>query len=112
MLTWDQIKEMSENRISFGAHTVSHPIMSRISIEMAEREIQESKKTIEEKIGRPITSFAYPFGKKAQYSSALFPVLEKLGFKCAVTTETAANNHRTPLFELNRGIPWKIGMIK
>ena len=112
MLTWDQIKEMSKNDISFGAHTVNHPILSRISIEMAEREIQESKKTIEEKIGNPITSFAYPFGKKAQYSSDLFPVLENLGFKCAVTTETGVNTQSTPLFELNRGIPWEIGMIK
>jgi len=112
MLTWDQIKEMSKNDISFGAHTVNHPILSRISIEMAEREIQESKKNIEEKLGNPITSFAYPFGKKAQYSSDLFPVLEKLGFKCAVTTETEVNTQSTPLFELNRGIPWEIGMIK
>ena len=112
MLTWDQIREMAENGISFGAHTVNHPILSRISIEMAEREIQESKKTIEEKLGNPITSFAYPFGKKAQYSSDLFPVLEKLGFKCAVTTETGVNTQSTHLFELNRGIAWEIGMIK
>ncbi len=108
MLTWDQIKVMASHGIFFGAHTVNHPILSRTSIEIAAREIQESKRTIEEKNGKPVTSFAYPFGKKAQYSSDLFPVLEKLGFKCAVTTETATNNQSTPLFELNRGIPWEI----
>ena len=108
MLTWDQIKEMAENDISFGAHTVNHPILSRIPLDKAEYEIVESKKRIEENIGKAVTSFAYPFGKKAQYSSDLFPVLEKLGFKCAVTTETATNNQSTPLFELNRGMPWEI----
>ena len=111
MLTWDQIKEMSENRISFGAHTVNHPILSRISIEMAEREIQESKKTIEEKIGKPITSFAYPFGKKSQYTPQIFPILQELQFKCAVTTGIRTNTHSVNLFELNRPVPWEFSLL-
>lgn len=111
MLTLDQIKEMSGNGISFGAHTVNHPILSRTSLEMAKREIRESKKTIEKKIGRPVTSFAYPFGKKAQYSSDLFPVLEKLGFTCAVTTEKFPNNCKINLFELNRPAPWEFSLL-
>ncbi len=111
MLTWDQIKEMAENGISFGTHTVSHPILSRTSLEMAEREIRESKRTIEEKIGKSVTSFAYPFGKKSQYSSALFPILLDFEFKCAVTTETEPNTHRVNLFELNRPVPWEFSLL-
>jgi len=112
MLTWDQIKAMASNGIFFGAHTVNHPILSRTSMEIAEREIRESKKTIEDKIGKPITSFAYPFGKKSQYSPEIFSILEELGFKCAVTTESGTNTHRVNLFELNRPVPWEVGIIK
>jgi peptidoglycan/xylan/chitin deacetylase (PgdA/CDA1 family) len=112
MLTWDQIKEMAEHKISFGAHTISHPILRQISMEKAESEILQSKETIEAKIEKPVTSFAYPFGKKKLYRPELFPILSKFQFECALTTETAANNQSTPLFELNRGIPWEIGMIK
>lgn len=111
MLTWDQIKEMTENGISFGAHTVSHPILSRISIEIAEREILESKNKIEEQIGKPVTSFAYPFGKKSQYTPQIFPILHELGFKCAVTTGLRPNTHSVSLFELNRPVPWEFSLM-
>lgn len=111
MLDWHQIKEMSENGISFGAHTVSHPVLATMPLGLAEKEISESRKTIEEKIGSRITSFAYPFGKKAQYRPELFPILERLQFKCAVTAEWGANNYHTCLFALNRGVPWEVGMV-
>lgn len=112
MLTWDQIKEMAEHRISFGAHTVNHPILSRTSMEIAAREIQESKRTIEEKLKKPVTSFAYPFGKKSQYSPEIFSILQELQFKCAVTTESKPNTHRVNLFELNRPVPWEFSVLQ
>jgi peptidoglycan/xylan/chitin deacetylase (PgdA/CDA1 family) len=112
MLTWDQVKEMSENGISFGAHTVSHPVLSRIPMEKAEKEIRESKKTIEEKVGKSVASFAYPFGKKAQYSPAMFDMLSELGFKCAVTCENGVNDLDTNLFELRRSSPWEVTVLK
>jgi len=111
MLTWNQIKEMAENDISFGAHTVNHPILSRIPLDKAKYEIVESKKRIEENIGEAVTSIAYPFGKKAHYSSDLFPVLEKVGFKCAVTTETTTNTYDTNLFALSRSAPWELSIV-
>ncbi|MBU4259989.1 MAG: polysaccharide deacetylase family protein [Proteobacteria bacterium] len=112
MLTWDQIKEMAGNSISFGAHTVNHPILSRTSVEMAEREIQESKRMVEEKTGKSATSFAYPFGKKSQYTPQIFPILHELGFKCSVTTESEPNTHRVNLFELNRPVPWEFSVLQ
>jgi len=111
MLTWDQIREMAENGIYFGAHTVTHPILSQTSLRIAEREIQESKKTIEEKIGKPVSSFAYPFGKKSQYNADIFPILQNLGFECAVTTNVAPNIYDTNLYELNRPAPWDISFL-
>lgn len=111
MLTWDQIKVMASHDIFFGAHTVRHPILSKISIKIAEREILESKNTIEEKIGKPVTSFAYPFGKKSQYTPQIFPILQELQFKCAVTTELRPNTHSVNLFELNRPVPWEFSLL-
>jgi peptidoglycan/xylan/chitin deacetylase (PgdA/CDA1 family) len=110
MLNWDQIREMSEHGISFGAHTVSHPVLAAIPIDEAEREISESKKTIEGRIGKPVGSFAYPFGKRDDYKPEIFPILERLQFRCAVTTETGINNYSTSPFELNRFVPWELSM--
>jgi len=111
MLNWSQVREMSEQGISFGAHTVSHPVLATVPLDEAKREISESKKKIEERIGKPVSSFAYPFGKKADYKPEIFPILEKIQFKCAVTTEAGINNYGTSLFELNRFGPWELRAI-
>jgi hypothetical protein len=102
MLSWDQVKQMSENSISFGAHTISHPILTRMSLDKVENEIRQSKEMIKRRIGKPVSSFAYPFGKRAHYSSEFFPILQKLQFNCAVTTEIGANSYKTNLFEFDR----------
>ena len=47
-LNWDHVREMQRRRISFGVHTVTHPILSRVSLAQARQEIVESKKQIEE----------------------------------------------------------------
>lgn len=111
MLNWDQIREMSGHGFSFGAHTVNHPVLAAIPIDEAEREISESKKTIEEKIGKPVNTFAFPFGKRADYKPEIIPILERLHFRCAVTTEAGINNYSTSLFELNRFSPWELGTV-
>ncbi len=111
MLTWDHIREMSSAGISFGAHTVSHPVLSRVSLETAEKEILTSREVIESKIQKPVTTFAYPFGKTADYTPPLIPVLEKYHFNCAVTTETDINHPDTSLFSLNRNYPWETAVL-
>jgi peptidoglycan/xylan/chitin deacetylase (PgdA/CDA1 family) len=111
MLNWDQIRGMSKCGISFGAHTVTHPVLTTIPMDDGEREISESKKTIEEKIGKPVNTFAFPFGKRADYKPEMLPILERLQFRCAVTTEAGINNYSTSLFELNRFSPWELGTI-
>jgi len=112
MLTWDQIKEMSENGISFGSHTVNHPVLTRVSLNKAGEEIWESKKVIEEKTGRMVRSFAYPFGKKGGYSEEISKILKDCGFTCAVTAEKGKNTRHSELFTLNRVAPREIYMIK
>jgi peptidoglycan/xylan/chitin deacetylase (PgdA/CDA1 family) len=111
MLGWDKVREMGTQGIAFGAHTVTHPILSRVSSEMAEREIGESKGRIEAETGKPVTAVAYPFGKKSHYDRSLFPVLERLGFSCALTTEGGRNGPGIGAFEINRTNPWEFSLL-
>ncbi len=62
MVTWKQIKEMSNNGIDFGAHTATHPDLTKIDLKEAEKEILKSKETIENKTNNTASGFAYPFG--------------------------------------------------
>ncbi len=62
-LTWKEIKEMANNGFSFGSHTISHPHLTEIPLKEAKREIVDSKEVIEDKIGRAVKFFCYPFGE-------------------------------------------------
>ena len=108
MLSWEEINEMAKNGISFGAHTVNHPILSNVPLSVAERELHESKNVIEAKTGRQVSVFAYPFGKKEHYNQTLYPLLKRLNFTCAVTTVESSNRHGVNLFSLSRNYPWEL----
>lgn len=84
-LTWEQVRFMMEAGIEIGAHTQSHPILTRISPEQARREVAGSKSRIEAEINRPVTAFAYPNGLPADFSPALQSFLGQAGFEIAFT---------------------------
>jgi peptidoglycan/xylan/chitin deacetylase (PgdA/CDA1 family)/glycosyltransferase involved in cell wall biosynthesis len=62
-LTWDELRAMVRGeRITIGAHTVTHPILPNLAPEDAIGEIRESVETIARQLGRPVKFFAYPNG--------------------------------------------------
>lgn len=68
-LTWDETREMQKAGMEIGSHTKFHPYLDDITdpIEL-KKEIAGSKTILEESIGIPITTFAYPFGEHATTS--------------------------------------------
>jgi peptidoglycan/xylan/chitin deacetylase (PgdA/CDA1 family) len=82
ILTWDDIKEMSHNGISFSSHSVNHQFLTKIPLESAKYEISQSKRDIEEKLGGQVTAFAYPFG---DFNPELVNFVKEAGYKCAVS---------------------------
>ena len=102
MLTWEQVEIMSRNGISFGAHTVSHPILSRIPIHQAQEEILKSKEDIEINIQKPVPAFAYPNGKEADFNKDICNLLKELGYTFACTTMMGTINQHTDPYLLHR----------
>lgn len=84
-LNWTEVREMAKNNISFGAHTVNHPILSKISEKEQEQEILASKRDIEKKLNKRIETFCYPNGHKGDYTEGTIRIIKKAGFKAAVT---------------------------
>jgi peptidoglycan/xylan/chitin deacetylase (PgdA/CDA1 family) len=103
ILTWDEIKEMSNSGISIGAHSVNHPILTNIPLELAKYEIGQSKKDIEENIGIKITSFSYPNG---DCNPELVNCVKEIGFSCAVSVSPGMLvGIKDDIYELNRISP-------
>lgn len=101
-LSWDEIREMSENNIEFGAHTCTHEILSRISRDEVYNEIRRSKERIEEELRSRVDAFAYPNGQKADFTAETPLQLRRCGFKLAFTTIPGMNGESTDRYLHNR----------
>lgn len=62
LMTWSQIREAATHGISIGAHTVTHPFLTQLSAQEAEREMRDAKAEIEDRTGLACHAFAYPYG--------------------------------------------------
>ena len=61
-LSWQEIKEMSGNGITFGSHSHTHAILTEIDGESLNRELSLSKELIRENMGVEVKGFSYPDG--------------------------------------------------
>jgi peptidoglycan/xylan/chitin deacetylase (PgdA/CDA1 family) len=61
-MSWDQIKQISDAGMEIGSHSYSHPILTTLSDSKQLLELKQSKIHIEQKIGKKVNSFAYPYG--------------------------------------------------
>jgi peptidoglycan/xylan/chitin deacetylase (PgdA/CDA1 family) len=101
-LSWQDIEEMAAHNISFGAHTVTHPVLSQMALADAEKEILLSKETIERKLRRTVQLFAYPNGTRADFTEPVKKIVREIGFRAAVTTIPGTNDALSDCFELRR----------
>jgi hypothetical protein len=62
MLSWGEIREMQRCGIAFGAHTLTHPNLTRLPPDRAEAEICTSQAVIADALGVAVLTFAYPYG--------------------------------------------------
>jgi len=106
MLNWQEVKEMAQSTISFGAHTVSHPILSRLPIPQVSDEIIVSKHHLEDVLRQKVRLFAYPNGQAQDFNNDIKRIVREAGFSAAVTTVSGLNCAHTDLFALHRGGIW------
>jgi len=102
MLNWEEVKEMAANGITFGSHSHTHPILSRMPLDEAKEEIATSKKILEEHLGREVKHFAIPNGGKDDFSEELRGYCCEIGFDSVVTLIHGRNDSRSDAFNLRR----------
>jgi peptidoglycan/xylan/chitin deacetylase (PgdA/CDA1 family) len=98
MLNWTEIEEMKRWGMEFGAHTLTHPDLTRIPRERMEREIRDSKIIIENTLGTPVSSFAYPYG---QYNESIQEFIQQ-HFACACSDKLGLMNVDNDPYALER----------
>lgn len=98
-LSWDMAREMIQNNMNIGSHTLSHPDLAKSTADRANLEIVESKKLIAEKTGVTISDFCYPSGK---YNQEIIEMVKNAGYKTAVTVKQGIADQDSNFFELSR----------
>ena len=103
MMTWAEVAELAAGSlVTIGAHTVSHPILSRMPEAQARYEICEGKRTLEGKISRTVNFFAYPNGRREDIGPNIVALVKQAGFHAACTTIPGQNATGADPFELRR----------
>lgn len=82
-MSWDNVRSMNASGMSIGAHTVTHPVLSRLSPDDQNLEVCESRLRIEREIGTPVTSLSYPVGNREAFNAATREALSHNGFDWA-----------------------------
>ena len=88
--------------VEVGAHTVTHPVLAQLSREEQQKEIRDSKQALEQVVNRPVTSFAYPFGCRSDYTSDTVTAVREAGFQCAASNYPGLIRPRADRFQLPR----------
>jgi peptidoglycan/xylan/chitin deacetylase (PgdA/CDA1 family) len=92
MLSWRQVDEAAAHKIEFGGHSHSHPQLDQLPLPALRDELARNKKLMEDRLGVPVTSMAYPYG----YSSArVRREVRRAGYTtaCAVANDIATGRH-------------------
>ena len=99
MLSWDAIRDLPESGVEIGAHAHHHWELDALDPDVASREILMSKALLEDALGRPVSSFAYPHG---YHTRTLQAVLRGAGFTSACGVKHAMSSPTDDVFGLAR----------
>ncbi len=86
-ITWQKARELEKHGVSFAPHTENHIILSHASDELSTQEINGAWKRINDELLNPCPVYAYPTGRKQDFSGRDVSIIKALNMKGAVTTQ-------------------------
>lgn len=88
VLGWDALRQLAADGVGIGAHTRTHPALTRLPADRAREEIEGSREDVAREIGVPPALFSYPFG---DHHGEVADIVRRAGFEVAVTCRTGLN---------------------
>ena len=104
-MSWEELARLAADPlVTIGAHTVSHPFLTKCDAEAVRSEMTASRITIEARLGVRPEHFAYPVGAADAAGPREFALAAQVGYKTAVTTRPGVvfADHRDHLTALPR----------
>ena len=82
-MTRQELLQLADAGMTIGAHSISHPILAQLPIELARTEIAESRIRLEGLLKRKVWAFAYPFGDAQSVTPQVLELPAKAGYAAA-----------------------------
>lgn len=98
-LTSSQLKELESNGIQIEGHTVNHDELSKLPYDKQLKTLKDSKKFIDDLLGKEVKYTAYPFGK---YNGETIKAAKEAGYTMAFTTIGGWADKSDGIMTLNR----------
>jgi peptidoglycan/xylan/chitin deacetylase (PgdA/CDA1 family) len=106
IMTDEQIRDIvSIDGYTIGGHSVTHRVLSRLTVAEQEHEIMQSKERLERRFNTPIRAFAYPVGGVNDYDADTRRIVREAGYDCAFNFRMDAsleNPQRADRFDIDR----------
>ncbi len=84
-MNWNQVREMAIAGIEFGSHTVTHPILANLTDDDLRFELVESRRVIEEQIGKSVSVISYPVGGRTAFNDRVRQAVALAGYRLGVS---------------------------
>jgi peptidoglycan/xylan/chitin deacetylase (PgdA/CDA1 family) len=104
-MNWSEIREVCRYGVEIGSHTVTHPNLYLSSSAVLQEEVKASKEDIEDNIGEPVRSFAYPYAfpeHDKRFCQHFTKLLAQFGYENGVSTSIGRARVRDDRFRLPR----------
>jgi len=98
-VTWQQVAAMASDGLVIGCHTMHHSYLPLVGAERLPEELVQSKRVIEERIGRPVTLLSYPVGG---FTSQVQFAVQQAGYAAACTTNRTSPHPGIDPYALRR----------
>lgn len=99
ILSWEQARELQSAGMIFGSHGMAHCDLRKLDDRTLQSEVEDSKKLIEDKLGKKVNWFAYPYG---YFDERTVRAVRKAGYKGAFTTDDSIWAGRGNPYRLRR----------
>jgi peptidoglycan/xylan/chitin deacetylase (PgdA/CDA1 family) len=99
LMGWAELRELAAHGIEIGSHTVSHARLTRLPLALATRELEISRQALEQNLGAPTSTLAYPFG---DWNEGVEELTRHTGYRLACSIMRGNRHSPAELHRLRR----------
>jgi peptidoglycan/xylan/chitin deacetylase (PgdA/CDA1 family) len=91
LMTWDHVRALRAAGMGIGSHTRGHRVLQTLKPAELAQELSASRATLEHEIGEPVTTIAYPVGKRISRIRPVRQAVAAAGYELGFTTTPGLN---------------------